>query len=398
MHIGLRANKKDFGWIYSSSLASAATVYTLNQFKAAPLIVTEDTLQKSKGKLQALVVNSANANSCTGQQGIDDAQQTQTWVAQQLQIPSEHVAVASTGVIGEYLPMDKIKTGTEHIKDINFATPGAFNEAILTTDTCTKHIAVSLKIDGKTVTIGGSAKGSGMIHPNMATMLAFITTDASIESNTLHQLLKSSTDHTFNMITVNGLRVTDKATMTITKHTLIADVNTALVAQFNQHQCSAIGLCGLDAQLFEIKRFDQQYGYVGVPTALNKDALQYICTKFVPIINSIGFNNHDGEFYNINADTLAYFIASSLKAPIYVLSNIAGVLINDVVIPQLPLVDIHQYIEHGDIYGGMIPKVLDAKNAIENGCPKVIIASGNKPNIIESIYNNDFVGTTILNS
>ncbi len=180
---------------------------------------------------------------------------------------------------------------------------------------------------------------------------------------------------------VNGLRVTDKATMTITKHTLIADVNTALVAQFNQHQCSAIGLCGLDAQLFEITSFDQQYGYVGVPTALNKDALQYLCTKFVPIINSIGFNNHDGEFYNINADTLAYFIASSLKAPIYVLSNIAGVLINDVVIPQLPLVDIHQYIEHGDIYGGMIPKVLDAKNAIENGCPKVIIASGNKPNI-----------------
>ncbi|MCJ8093737.1 bifunctional ornithine acetyltransferase/N-acetylglutamate synthase [Staphylococcus aureus] len=147
MHIGLRANKKDFGWIYSSSLASAAAVYTLNQFKAAPLIVTEDTLQKSKGKLQALVVNSANANSCTGQQGIDDAQQTQTWVAQQLQIPSEHVAVASTGVIGEYLPMDKIKTGTEHINDANFTTPGAFNEAILTTDTCTKHIAVSLNND-----------------------------------------------------------------------------------------------------------------------------------------------------------------------------------------------------------------------------------------------------------
>lgn len=87
-----------------------------------------------------------------------------------------------------------------------------------------------------------------------------------------------------------------------------------------------------------------------------------------------------------------------MEAPIYVLSNIAGVLINDVVIPQLPLVDIHQYIEHGDIYGGMIPKVLDAKNAIENGCPKVIIASGNKPNIIEAIYNNDFVGTTILKS
>ena len=137
MHIGLRANKRlwlDLLIVFSKF---SCRIY-LNQFKAAPLIVTEDTLQKSKGKLQALVVNSANANSCTGQQGIDDAQQTQTWVAQQLQIPSEHVAVASTGVIGEYLPMDEIKTGTEHINDANFATPGAFNEAILTTDTCTK--------------------------------------------------------------------------------------------------------------------------------------------------------------------------------------------------------------------------------------------------------------------
>ncbi len=125
--------------------------------------------------------------------------------------------------------------------------------------------------------------------------------------------------------------MTDKATMTITKHTLIADVNTALVAQFNQHQCSAIGLCGLDAQLFEITSFDQQYEYVGVPTALNKDALTRIqCTKFVPIINSIGFNNHYGNFNNINADMLADLIALSLKSAYYVLSNIAGVLINHV--------------------------------------------------------------------
>ena len=114
--------------------------------------------------------------------------------------------------------MDKIKNGTDHIKDTKYTTPGAFNEAILTTDTCTKHIAVSLKSMVKTVTIGGSAKGSGMIHPNMATMLAFITTDAAIESNTLHQLLKSSTDHTFNMITVDGDTSTNDMVLVMANH------------------------------------------------------------------------------------------------------------------------------------------------------------------------------------
>lgn len=218
MHIGLRANKKDFGWIYSTSLASAAAVFTLNQFKAAPLVITESTLQKSNGKIQALIVNSANANSCTGKQGIDDARQTQKWAAQQLHIPSEYVAVASTGVIGEYLPMDKIKYGTEHIKDTAYAKSEAFNKAILTTDTCTKHIAVSLKIDNQTITIGGTAKGSGMIHPNMATMLAFITTDATIETDTLRQLLKSTTDHSFNMITVDGDTSTNDMVLVMENH------------------------------------------------------------------------------------------------------------------------------------------------------------------------------------
>lgn len=204
MHIGLRANKKDFAWLYSETLANATAVYTLNQFKAAPLIVTEDTLKQSSGKLQALIVNSANANSCTGQQGINDAKQTQTWAAQHLNIDPKHVAVTSTGVIGEYLPMAKIKHGTQHILDTQYSVPNAFNEAILTTDTCTKHIAVTLTIDGQDITIGGSAKGSGMIHPNMATMLAFITTDANIANEDLDTLLKSTTDQTFNMITVDG--------------------------------------------------------------------------------------------------------------------------------------------------------------------------------------------------
>ncbi|MGV1143680.1 bifunctional ornithine acetyltransferase/N-acetylglutamate synthase [Staphylococcus aureus] len=129
MHIGLRANKKDFGWIYSSSLASSAAVYTLNQFKAAPLLSLKTLYKSLKGSYKhLLLIQLMQILVPVEQAGWIDAQQTQTWVAQQLQIPSEHVAVASTGVIGKYVPMDKIKTGTEHIKDTNFATPGAFNK------------------------------------------------------------------------------------------------------------------------------------------------------------------------------------------------------------------------------------------------------------------------------
>lgn len=203
MHIGLRAYKRDFGWIYSNSLANAAAVYTLNQFKAAPLIVTQKTLAKHQ-QLQAIIVNSANANSCTGQQGIQDAYQTQKWASQQFNISPDYIAIASTGVIGEHLPMSKIKYGTEHLLDKPYQQSHFFNQAILTTDTQTKQIAVTTTIEGQTVTIGGTAKGSGMIHPNMATMLAFISTDATIDASTLDDLLRQTVNQTFNMITVDG--------------------------------------------------------------------------------------------------------------------------------------------------------------------------------------------------
>ncbi|OZU87846.1 bifunctional ornithine acetyltransferase/N-acetylglutamate synthase [Virgibacillus indicus] len=203
VHCGLRKTKLDFGWLHSEIPAAAAGVYTLNSFQAAPLKVTKNSLEKSK-KLQTIVVNSANANACTGKQGYSDALEMQKLTAEQMGVETDHVAVSSTGLIGVPLPMDKIRSGIGMLGKEADTSPENFEKAILTTDTVTKHLAAQVEIDGKMITIGGAAKGSGMIHPNMATMLSFITTDAAVEQKSLQSALKSATDNTFNMITVDG--------------------------------------------------------------------------------------------------------------------------------------------------------------------------------------------------
>ncbi|GGH85502.1 glutamate N-acetyltransferase/amino-acid N-acetyltransferase [Pullulanibacillus pueri] len=202
LHCGLKYKNLDLGWIYSEVPANAAGVYTTNVFQAAPLQVTQESL-KVENKLQSIVVNSAIANAVTGKQGLDNAYEMRHAFADHLSIADHYVAVVSTGVIGDQLPMDKVKKG---IQEIALEQPKAdhFAQAILTTDTCTKQVAVELDIDGETVTIGGVAKGSGMIHPNMATMLSFITTDAAVDQSALMELLKGTTNETFNMITVDG--------------------------------------------------------------------------------------------------------------------------------------------------------------------------------------------------
>ncbi|WGG45994.1 bifunctional ornithine acetyltransferase/N-acetylglutamate synthase [Rossellomorea sp. DA94] len=204
MHTGLRYAKKDFGVIYSEKPAQCGAVYTQSHFQAAPLKVTQESISQSH-KLQAIVVNSAIANACTGEQGLRDAYQTREWTAERFQIPEEYVAVASTGVIGEWLLMDKMKKGCSDIQ-VGEDTESAqsFQQAILTTDTIEKSSCYQVMIDGKAVTIGGCAKGSGMIHPNMATMLGFITTDATISSDVLQASLKTAIDQSFNQITVDG--------------------------------------------------------------------------------------------------------------------------------------------------------------------------------------------------
>ena len=201
LHAGFKKKKLDFGWIVSEVPASVAGVYTTNKVIAAPLLVTKASVQKSQ-KLQAIVVNSGVANSCTGQQGLDAAYEMQRLTAQKLKIEPDLVGLASTGVIGEQLPMDALKNGLSQILVSGKAED--FAEAILTTDTCTKTCVVTEEFGSELVTMAGVAKGSGMIHPNMATMLAFITCDANISSVTLQKVLSQHVETTFNQITVDG--------------------------------------------------------------------------------------------------------------------------------------------------------------------------------------------------
>lgn len=201
LHAGFKKKKLDFGWIVSEVPASVAGVYTTNKVIAAPLLVTKASIQKSQ-KLQAIVVNSGVANSCTGQQGLDAAYEMQRLTAQKLKIEPDLVGLASTGVIGEQLPMDTLKNGLSQILVSGKAED--FAEAILTTDTCTKTCVVTEEFGSDLVTMAGVAKGSGMIHPNMATMLAFITCDANISSATLQKALSQHVETTFNQITVDG--------------------------------------------------------------------------------------------------------------------------------------------------------------------------------------------------
>lgn len=207
LHCGLKKTERhDLGAIVCEVPATAAAVYTTNIFQAAPLQVTRESIAQ-EGKLQAVIVNSGNANACTGKQGELDAYTMRDTLAAKLNLPNHYVAVASTGVIGELLKMDRVIPGIEKLPvrlSANAKGSDDFSQAILTTDLVKKEICVAVQVNGKTVHIAGAAKGSGMIHPNMATMLAFMTTDAAIDQASLQQLLGRTTDQTFNMITVDG--------------------------------------------------------------------------------------------------------------------------------------------------------------------------------------------------
>jgi len=202
---GIRFNKKDLALIYSEKVADAWGTFTTNKFKAAPLVVTEKNLSLSGGKLQAVLINSGIANACTGEKGLKDAWEITDHVFRGLKIKKEHVAVTSTGKIGEFLPLGKIKAGIEKvISCLDYAGGAEAAEAILTTDTKKKEIAVCFKLGEQKVKIGGMAKGSGMIHPNMATMLGFITSDISVKGELLQEALQEVVEKSFNMISVDG--------------------------------------------------------------------------------------------------------------------------------------------------------------------------------------------------
>ncbi len=200
VHCGLKKTKVDLGWIISEVPANAAAVFTTNQVQAAPIQITKEKM--TSGQLQGVIVNAGNANACTGAKGYADAQQMAQEAADKLGVTPDKIAVASTGIIGRQMPMEKITTGISQLKKAG--DPQAFQKAILTTDLTEKSIVIQSQIGGQTVTMAGCAKGSGMIHPNMATMLAFVTTDAVISTDLLQKLLRELTEVTFNQITVDG--------------------------------------------------------------------------------------------------------------------------------------------------------------------------------------------------
>ena len=204
IHCGIRKNKSkpDLAMIYSEKPCAAAAVYTQNLVKGAPILVTRKNI--ADGAAKAVICNSGNANTCNAD-GVEKAQAMCDLAAQALGIEPQDVVVASTGVIGQVLPMEPIQAGIpELVKSLSSQGSHAAATAIMTTDTLPKEAAAEVEIGGKTVKVGGISKGSGMIHPNMATMLCFATTDCAISPAMLDKAIHQVTEKTFNMISIDG--------------------------------------------------------------------------------------------------------------------------------------------------------------------------------------------------
>ena len=199
-------DRTDMALVFSKEPCVCAGTFTTNVVKAA-CVKWDQKIVKSGDAMHAVVINSGIANACTGKEGFDACEATAKAVEESLKVPYTSVAVASTGVIGMQLPVDKLVAGVDKMSkalDESISAGTDASKAIMTTDTVNKEIAVTLDIDGKTITLGGMSKGSGMIHPNMCTMLAFLTTDISIEKSLLQEAVSSVVEDSFNMITVDG--------------------------------------------------------------------------------------------------------------------------------------------------------------------------------------------------
>lgn len=237
MHCGIKKpGVLDLALIVSDVTGPIAGVFTRNRVAAAPVILDRLHLKGRRGR--AIIVNSGNANACTGTPGLRAARVMAATVAEQLGIPLQQVFVGSTGVIGRPLPIDRIKTGIPAlVAGLHTEGGAAAAQAILTTDLRPKTTEVRGTIGGRPVTIGGMAKGSGMIHPNMATMLAYLTTDAAITPGALQRALKSAVDDTFNCITVDGDTSTNDTVLCLANglaHNPPIRLNTPAFRQFQQ--------------------------------------------------------------------------------------------------------------------------------------------------------------------
>ena len=216
VHAGIKKDGRslDLCIIASERPATAAGVFTRNKVRAAPVLVSEEHLRG--GRCQAIVVNAGNANCCTAERGMADAKRMTELTAQKLGLQVSDVAVASTGVIGVHLPMEKVESGLAAI-DLKSGSQAGHDAAlaIMTTDTKPKEAAVRLNLGGRTIVVAGIAKGSGMIHPNMATMLAFVATDAAVSPSFLRRATSEATDKSFNQMTVDGDTSTNDTLMVL---------------------------------------------------------------------------------------------------------------------------------------------------------------------------------------
>jgi glutamate N-acetyltransferase/amino-acid N-acetyltransferase len=194
-------SRLDLGLLFSTSPCRAAGLFTRNRIKAAPVLLCQEHL--AQGKARAVVANSGCANACTGAEGLAEAREMAALAASKLGLPPEQVLVLSTGVIGVRLPMARVRRG---VRRIRLTREGGHElaQAIITTDTRTKEVALSFSLEGRPVVVGGVAKGAGMIHPDLATMLAIITTDAAVEDSYLRQALAQAADLSFNMLSIDG--------------------------------------------------------------------------------------------------------------------------------------------------------------------------------------------------
>jgi len=240
-----KKDQKDLALIYSDSPAVAAALFTRNKVVAAPVILGREKIKK--GLCRAVLVNSGNANCFTGEKGIEDARACSSMVAKYLDIPEDQVLVSSTGVIGAYLPMEKFDSGIpELIHALSENHMDDFADAILTTDTCRKMVTETGSIKDKPFSIIGIAKGSGMIRPDMATMLAFVLTDAKIEKEDLKTILTAVNERTFNRITVDG--------DTSTNDTLLALANGSSGALVNDPESKAVFQAVLEKVCLQISK------------------------------------------------------------------------------------------------------------------------------------------------
>ncbi|MGN0507376.1 MAG: bifunctional glutamate N-acetyltransferase/amino-acid acetyltransferase ArgJ [Lachnospiraceae bacterium] len=199
-------DRQDMAMLYSKSPCTASGTFTTNMVKAAPVLWDKNIVEQEK-QAQAVVINAGIANACTGEEGFSYCRETAKTASEVLSVKEEHVLVASTGVIGKQLPMEKIKAGTKVLAGLlsdTIEAGTAAAKAIMTTDTEKKEIAVEFTLGGKRAVLGGMCKGSGMIHPNMCTMLGFLTTDADISKELLDKALREDVADTYNMVSVDG--------------------------------------------------------------------------------------------------------------------------------------------------------------------------------------------------